>query len=92
LVVVLGHRRCAAVATAVDAWRSGRRPRGSTAHVVDEITDAIRETDPDRVEAVDPVSRRHTVLTVARVRNVLGDSARVVGAYYDVDTGVVELT
>jgi carbonic anhydrase len=41
LVLVLGHRRCAAVATAVTAWQSGRRPSGSVVHVVDDITDAI---------------------------------------------------
>jgi carbonic anhydrase len=92
LVFVLGHRRCAAVATAVGAWRSGRRPYGSVGHVVDDISEAIRETPPDRVEAVDPVARRHTDRTVARLRNLLGDRTRVVGAYYDTDTGVVELT
>lgn len=90
LVVVLGHRRCAAVATAVTAWRSGRRPAGSVGAVVDDIADSIRETAPDRVDAIDPVARRHTVRTVARLHNVLGGAARVVGAYYDTDTGVVE--
>jgi carbonic anhydrase len=91
LVLVVCHRRCAAVATAVKAWRGGRRPRGSMGHVVDDITDAIRVTPPDRVEAVDPVAREHTARTVARLRSVLGDRTRVAGAYYDTDTGVVEL-
>jgi carbonic anhydrase len=91
LVLVLGHRRCAAVATAVAAWRDGRRPAGSMGTVVDDIADSIRETAPDRVAAVDPVARRHTVRTVARLHNVLGGATRVVGAYYDTDTGVVEL-
>jgi carbonic anhydrase len=91
LVLVLGHRRCAAVATAVDASRSGRRPSGSVGHVVDDITGAIRETDPGQVEAVDPVTRRHTARTVTRLQGVLGGAAEVVGAYYDVDTGVIEL-
>lgn len=90
LVLVLGHRRCAAVATAVGAWNSGQRPAGSIGYVVDDISDAIRETDPAQVDAVDPVARRHTVRTVDRLRGVLGRSTRVVGAYYDVDTGVVE--
>lgn len=92
LVLVLGHRRCAAVATAVDAWTTGRRPIGSIGHVVDDIADAIRETDPGQVGAVDPVTRRHTARTVTRLQNVLGGAADVVGAYYDVDTGVIELT
>ena len=92
LVLVLGHRRCAAVATAVKAWRGGRRPQGAVGTVVDDITDAIRAVQPDLVEAVDPVAREHTVRTVTRLRAVLGDRTHVVGAYYDVDTGVVELT
>jgi carbonic anhydrase len=91
LIVVLGHRRCAAVATAVAAWRTGQRPAGSVGAVVDDIADPIRETAPDRVDAVDPVARRHTVRTVARLHNALGGAARVVGAYYDTDTGVVEI-
>ncbi|GAA0917011.1 carbonic anhydrase [Virgisporangium aurantiacum] len=92
LVLVLGHRRCAAVAAAVDAWQTGRRPKGSVGYVVDDITDAIRDTDPERIPAVDPVSRRHTARTVDRLQTMLGGTAAVVGAYYDVDTGVVELT
>lgn len=91
LVLVLGHRRCAAVATAVAAWRDGRRPAGSVGSVVDDIADSIRETAPDQVGAVDPVARRHTVRTVARLNSVLGGRTRVVGAYYDTDTGVVDL-
>jgi len=90
LVVVLGHRRCAAVRTSVDAWQEGRRLNGRVGHVVDDITDSIRETAPDRVKAVEPVTRRHTSRTVAHLNAVLGSNARVVGAYYDVDNGVVE--
>lgn len=92
LVLVLGHRRCAAVATAVGAWQAKRRPAGNVGDVVDGIADAIRATPPDRVGALDPVAREHTVRTVARLRNLLGGGTRVEGAYYDTDTGVVELT
>ncbi|GAA0898968.1 hypothetical protein GCM10009557_74650 [Virgisporangium ochraceum] len=92
LVLVLGHRRCAAVATAVDAWTTGRRPHGGVGAVVDDVVDAIRAATADRVEAIDRLAREHTARTVARRRTVLGDRARVVDAYYDVDTGVVELT
>ena len=35
------------------------------------------------------MAREHTARTVARLRTVLGDRCRVVGAYYDVDTGAV---
>lgn len=91
LVLVLGHRRCAAVATAVTAWRTDRRPQGSVGRVVDDISDSIRATRPDLIDALDPVARQHTARTVGRLRNTLGGSARVVGAYYDTDTGIVEL-
>jgi carbonic anhydrase len=93
LVLVLGHRRCAAVAAVVDAVRRDDQPHGHLGYVVDEIEPAIQDHDLDRDDADDLVVRRHTGRSVSRLRALLGvDGVRVVGAYYDVDTGVVELT
>src|ERR1041384_2239685 len=38
LVMVLGHKRCGAVAATVDALRTDEKPSGDVAYLVDEIT------------------------------------------------------
>ncbi|WP_174529515.1 carbonic anhydrase, partial [Micromonospora maritima] len=47
LVMVLGHERCGAVGSAVDALRTGRRPGGALAYVVDRIAPAVLEVGVD---------------------------------------------
>src|SRR5689334_23902830 len=42
LIMVLGHERCGAVASTVDALHSQQRPPGDLAYLVDEITPAVR--------------------------------------------------
>jgi carbonic anhydrase len=93
LVVVLGHRRCLAVAAAVDARRTGRRPAGYLGFITDEIGRSITGADDD----VEVVTGRHVARTVDRLRAILvagrsdRDRVRVAGAVYDVDTGWVHL-
>ncbi|PTA47168.1 carbonic anhydrase [Micromonospora sp. NBC_01392] len=98
LVMVLGHERCGAVGSTVDAVRTGRRPGGALGYVVDRITPAVREVgvaDP----AVHPLAiRRHVRRTVAALRadDLLADRVAtgelaVVGALYDLATGEVTL-
>jgi carbonic anhydrase len=92
LVVVLGHGGCLAVSAAVHARRTGRRPLGHLGYVVDEIGSAIHDNDLGHADVDELITRRYTGRSVARLRGLLGTSgARVVGAYYDVRTGVVEL-
>jgi carbonic anhydrase len=96
LVMVLGHRRCLAVAAALDARRTGRHPAGYTGFVVDEIGRSITSSDLSGDDPVEVVTRRHVVRTVAQLRAALvtgrsgTDGVRVAGAVYDVDTGRVD--
>lgn len=96
LLLVLGHRRCAAVAAAVDAQRTGRRPDGNVGFVIDKISRSVTEDDIHRHDATDVVIRRHVARTVKRLRTAVStwrpaDEVRVAGAIYDVDTGWVHL-
>jgi carbonic anhydrase len=92
LVLVLGHRHCAAVVAAVDAVRAHHRPHGYLGYVVDEIKPAVHGPELHRDDVADLVTHRHTVRSVARLRALLGeDGVRVTGAYYDVETGAVDL-
>lgn len=98
LVMVLGHERCGAVGAAVDALRSGQRPGGSLAHLVDEIAPAVTEVGIDD-PAVHPLAiRRHVRRTVGALRAddllagpIAAGRVAVVGGLYDLATGEVAL-
>jgi carbonic anhydrase len=94
LVVVLGHDDCRAVAAAVEAERTGRRPVGPGRFLVDQIAPAV----PTAGGNVDEVTRSHTRRTVAALRQAdhLKDAVAarridVVGGIYRLGSGHVEL-
>ncbi|MEW2326191.1 carbonic anhydrase [Micromonospora chersina] len=98
LVMVLGHERCGAVGSAVEALRSGRLPEGSLGYVVDRIAPAVHEVGADDPDAHRIAIRRHVRRTVATLRAddllagpVQAGEVAVVGALYDLATGEVAL-
>jgi len=98
LVVVLGHERCGAVADTISALRSGQRPGGCLAYLVEQIGPAVAEVGVDHPEAQPRTVRRHIARTVAALGGDVGlaEAARsgridIVGAVYDLDSGRVEL-
>jgi carbonic anhydrase len=98
LIMVLGHVRCGAVSATVGALRSGAYPDGDVGYLVDEIAPAVREVGLDGPHAADRAMRAHVGRTVRRMTDVSDVSEAVaagrvgiVGAVYDLDTGVVEL-
>jgi len=98
LVMVLGHERCGAVASAISALRDGHRPDGAVGYLVDEIAPAVTEAGLDDPDAPARATRAHVVHTVARLGRLPAvaeavESGRVdvVGAVYDIDTGRVGL-
>ncbi|MGY0006490.1 carbonic anhydrase [Micromonospora sp. I033] len=98
LVMVLGHERCGAVGSAVDALRTGRRPGGSLGYVVDRIAPAVHEVGADDPDAHRLAIRRHVRRTVGILRAddllagpVAAGEVAVVGALYDLATGEVAL-
>ena len=98
LIMVLGHVRCGAVSATVGALRSGAYPDGDVGYLVDEIAPAVRAVGVDRTDAAERAMRTHVTRTVGRMSEVAGvpeavaaGRVSVVGAVYDLDTGVVEL-
>ncbi|MGC4791258.1 carbonic anhydrase [Micromonospora sp. DT178] len=98
LVMVLGHERCGAVASAVDALRAGRSPGGALAHLVDQIAPAVREVGVDDPRVRPMAVRRHVLRTVDALRAddrlaapAAAGRLAVVGALYDLATGEVAL-
>jgi carbonic anhydrase len=98
LIMVLGHVRCGAVQATVEALRTGRRPPGDVGYLVNEIAPAVLATGLDDPEVEAKAMRAHVARTVRRMRDVAGvpDSVAtgkvsIVGAVYDLDTGLVHL-
>src|SRR3954471_23281916 len=98
LIMVLGHKRCGAVQSTVDALRTDDRPAGDIGYLVDQIAPAVRSVGLDDSEVAEKAMRAHVTRTVARMRDVDGAAEAVaagqvdvVGAVYDLDTGLVDL-
>ncbi|PWU59976.1 carbonic anhydrase [Micromonospora globispora] len=98
LVMVLGHERCGAVGSAVDTLRTGERPGGSLAYLVEQIAPAVAEVGADDPAAHSRAVHRHVLRTVAALRAddllagpVAAGEVEVVGARYDLATGQVTL-
>jgi carbonic anhydrase len=98
LIMVLGHERCGAVASTVEALRADQRPDGDVGYLVDEIAPAVLATGLDHPDVAAKAMRVHVARTVRRLRDIPGVGAEVaagrvavVGAVYDLDTGRVDL-
>jgi carbonic anhydrase len=98
LIMVLGHERCGAVESTIEALRGGERPAGEVAYLVDEIAPAVRAAGLDDPDVASKAMRTHVTRTVGRLRAVAGvpdavaaGRVAVVGAVYDLDTGRVDL-
>jgi carbonic anhydrase len=96
LIMVLGHKRCGAVQGTVEALRAGDRPGGDIGYLIDEIAPAVHEVGVDDPDVFERAMRAHVRRTVDRLREKAGAAVavgrvQVVGASYDLDTGLVDL-
>jgi carbonic anhydrase len=98
LVMVLGHKRCGAVQATVEALRADEHPPGDIGYLIEEIAPAVRAVGLDAPDVSDKSMRAHVGRTVRRMQaiDVVADAAlvgrvNVVGAVYDLDTGLVDL-
>lgn len=93
LVVVLGHKSCGAVAAAL---RGGEVP-GHLSILVKAIQPAVDETKGKPGDPLDNAVRANVKVMVNKLRTsepilapaVKAGKVKVIGAYYDLDTGVV---
>ncbi|GAA1772694.1 carbonic anhydrase [Luedemannella helvata] len=105
LVLVLGHERCGAVASTVEAVRAGTRPPGALSYLIEVIAPSVTGAEAEVATGGAPLTeeelaaratRRHVLFTVAQLRALpvvatsRGEVA-VAGAIYNLDSGEVEL-
>ncbi len=95
LVVVMGHSRCGAVGAAIEGGTTGGR-LDSVIEALEKTVSRVRGASGDEHEAV---SRMNVRSTVERLRNdesffrnlAEKEGLEIIGAYYDLDTGRVEM-
>jgi len=95
LIVVLGHQRCGAVSAAV----SGASDTGDIPTVLKAILPAVEETKGQSGDHIDNAVRANARDIAKRLQNtgpiitprVRSGDLKIVAAYYNLDTGQVEL-
>jgi carbonic anhydrase len=96
LVVVLGHSRCGAVGAAL----GGEKPGGHLDSVIEALEETVSSVRGNADDEHDAASRKNVLVTVERLRTqessirnlVEKEGLDIVGAYYDLETGMVEIT
>ncbi|MEU9478064.1 carbonic anhydrase [Streptomyces sp. NPDC048191] len=99
LVVVLGHQRCGAVKAAYQSLRDGKPLPGNLEAIVQALRpayeQALREGGADPVETMTRAQAKSTATALRSNRDlaplVRKGSLAVVGGYYSLDTGKVEV-
>lgn len=99
LIMVLGHERCGAVKAAVEAVETHTDGVGQFNWLIKHIRPAVHKAQEMRGNLLDNAIRANVQLTVQALRDAsvlapVRDKGllRIVGAYYDLDTGRVMLT
>ncbi|MFI1253938.1 carbonic anhydrase [Streptomyces netropsis] len=99
LIVVLGHQRCGAVAAAYKSLRDDKPLPGNLQAIVKALQPAYEQaTREGGADPVETMARAQVELTAADLRSnddlaplVKKGALAVVGAYYSLDTGKVEV-
>ncbi len=100
LLVVMGHSRCGAVSAACDVVAKGAKLEGPIKAMVDPIVPAAQAMQGKAGDFVDNTVRESAKRTAGQVvanskivaEHVHHGKLKVVTAYYNLDTGVVEFT
>lgn len=95
LVVILGHSKCGAVTATVQ----GGEAHGHIGSIVKAIIPAVKKAKGKKGDLTDNAIRVNIDLVTKQVKTsapilaklVRAGKVKVVGAYYDIDTGLVEI-
>ena len=99
LVMVLGHERCGAVKAAFNLVKKNQRPPGHIGIIADEIRPALKDIEGLPGDELHNAVLANVKLNVGRLtefssvvkKHVDNKTTRIVGADYDLDSGVVSL-
>ncbi len=99
LLMVLGHQRCGAVKAALEVLDGEAEAEADIAYLVEALAPAVGLGKRAQGDPWDQAGRAQIALQVDRLRRspilaeaVAEGALRVVGAWYDLETGLVEIT
>lgn len=94
IILVLGHENCTAIQTAL----RGVSLPGSFGNIVEAVLPAVKSVEKERGNAIENAVKANIFLQKERVKNspiiarlIREQKLKVVGAYYDLNTGRVSL-
>jgi carbonic anhydrase len=97
LLVVMGHERCGAVKAAIESIEQNHTAPGSIAALVEAIRPAVEETAGTTGDHLDLAIHANIENIVERLSTsailsaaVASGKLRIIGACYDLDSGIVE--
>jgi carbonic anhydrase len=99
LVMVLGHEGCGAVQLTLDALRQGGSVRGHMSRLVDDLAPAVGQSQAQLGDPLDNAVRANIEWVVSQIKaaepilapRVQADQLRIVGARYDLKSGIVSV-
>jgi carbonic anhydrase len=99
LMMVLGHARCGAVIATIEAIGRNAKSSSDIGALVEGLRPAFETVKGQPGDLLDKVVKANVVLMVDRLKHdpILAEAVemgqlRIVGALYDLDTGIVEVT
>jgi carbonic anhydrase len=99
LLMVLGHQSCGAVDAAIKSIKDGTTLPGHLPALVTALSPAVKATLNQPGNALDNATKKNVLLNVEKLKNatpiidkaVAEKKVRVIGAFYSLDTGRVEI-
>jgi carbonic anhydrase len=98
VLMVMGHEKCGAVKATVEAVENNAKAEAEINWLVEGIRPAVEKVHGQAGDELDNAVRANVELTVARLKGaaILGEAVqkgtlKIVGARYDLDTGMVEI-
>jgi carbonic anhydrase len=98
VLLVLGHSRCGAVKFAMEVEEGIRNADADTAYLVDALKPSMGITQPHDKDKWNQTTRIHIQTVVEQLKHspvleleVQAGSLEIVGGWYDLDTGIVEM-
>lgn len=98
LVVVLGHKNCGAVQAAMEILHRQGEAKADIEYLVESLALAVELGDEWSSDGLDQAIRAQVISVVVQLRNLPAfvpvleqGKLKIVGGYYDLDSGLVEM-
>jgi carbonic anhydrase len=99
LMMVLGHEKCGAVSATIEAVEKNAAPEAEIGFLVNSLRPALEKAKGMSGDKVDNVVKANVEIIVSQLKNtpILAEAVKhgalkIVGARYDLDTGLVGIT